>query len=245
MVHPHPTAEPEKASWGCHIPPQGGLNWETEVNWQSGRMGVILVTLERLRIYFLHRITLNLNIAKRGKKVIGETQENKILNAGRGKRAKSLNPKLQVGVAGLQRDAKRRVLPSLTHCLGWECSLSAEQELCSSAAREAYGRNKHFLAANTAPNSMIITFAGLSGIVLKIKLDSRKLRSMKKSLSRQFYLWVWRKSEERESCLPPSKIDCALLCSISAYLRIWKLGPCFHRMPCFEPKVFRFRIYVS
>lgn len=67
---------------------------------------------------YLHRITLNLNIAKRGKKVIGETQENKILNAGRGKGARSLNPKLQEGVADLQSDAKRRVLPSLMHCLG-------------------------------------------------------------------------------------------------------------------------------
>lgn len=66
----------------------------------------------------LHRITLNLNIAKSGKKVIGETLENKILNAGRGKRAKSLNPKLQEGVADLQSNAKRRVLPSLMHYLG-------------------------------------------------------------------------------------------------------------------------------
>lgn len=170
---------------------------------------------------YLHRITLNLNIAKRGKKVIGETQENKILNAGRGKRAKSLK---QVEVAGLQSDTKRRVLPSLRHCFGWECSLSVKKELCSSAAGEAYGRNKHFLAANTAPNSMIITFAGLSGIVLKIKLNCRKLRTIKKSLSRQFYLWVWRKSEERESCLPPSKIDCSLLCSISATKESENLG---------------------
>lgn len=131
---------------------------------------------------YLHGITLSLNAAKGGKKVIGETQENKILNAGRGKRAKSLNPKLQVGVVGLQSDAKKRVLPSLMHCLGRECSLSTEQELCSSAVGEAYDRNKHFLAANTAPNSMIITFAGLSSIALKIKLDSRKLRPMKKSL---------------------------------------------------------------
>lgn len=67
---------------------------------------------------YLHGITLNLNIAKGGKKIIGETQENKILNAGRRNRTKSLNPKLQVGVAGLQSDAKKRVLPSLTHCLG-------------------------------------------------------------------------------------------------------------------------------
>lgn len=158
-VHPHPTAEPEKAWWGSHIPPQRF----TEKQKLTDKVGQSNPChFRKAKNMYLHRITLNLNIAKRGKKVIGETQENKILNAGRGKRAKSLNPKLQVGVADLQSDAKRRVLPSFMHCLGWECSLSAEQELCSSAAGEAYCWNKHFLTANTAPNSMIITFAGLS-----------------------------------------------------------------------------------
>lgn len=97
------------------------------------------------------------------------------MNAGRGKGAKSLNPKLQVGVA-VCRALQGEGCCHLSRTVWNENALSVEQELCSSAAGEAYGRNEHFLAANTAPDSMIISSAGLPGIAPKIKLDSRKLR---------------------------------------------------------------------